>query len=261
VVVAELRHGCGRRAAGGVGRLSAGSGAVWSWPENDGQVHPRGRRLSWSLGEAFRARWYIGLRAGLSVGVPLLVGVAVGRPSWGALASIGGFAGFYGPDTPYRHQSGWWGVGAALAVVVPVGSVCAPQAWLSVVFAGMVAAVSRFVCLALRVPPPREYLIILAALAIHGPRQRQSCSHLPSADAAVQELWVRPRGISSADPVSPQASSQRMLRIENLCAGPARLPIPKGGLSQESRASRKPSASDGRPGSVSSANGSKQSVS
>jgi uncharacterized membrane protein YccC len=136
-----------------VGRLSAGPGAVWSWPEDDGQVHRRGRRLSRALGEAFRARWYVGLRAGLSVGVPLLVGVAVGRPSWGALASIGGFAGFYGPDTPYRHRVRLVaGVGAALAVVVPVGSVCAPQAWLSVVFAGMVAAVSSFVCLALRVP-------------------------------------------------------------------------------------------------------------
>ena len=129
----------------------------------------RGKRLSRSLGEAFRARWYVGLRAGLSVGVPLLVGVAAGRPTWGALASIGGFAGFYGPDTPYRHRVRLVaGVGAALAVVVPVGSLCAPQAWLSVVFAGMVAAVSSFVCLALRVPPPREYLIVLAALAATG---------------------------------------------------------------------------------------------
>jgi uncharacterized membrane protein YccC len=122
--------------------------------------------LSWSLGEAFRARWYIGLRAGLSVGVPLLAGIAAGRPSWAALASIGGFAGFYGPDTPYRHRVRLVaGVGAALAVVVPVGSLCAPRALLSVAFAGMVAAVSSFVCLALRVPPPREYLIVLAALA------------------------------------------------------------------------------------------------
>jgi len=45
------------------------------------------------LGDAFRSRWYVGLRAALSVGVPLLVGVSAGRASWGALASIGSFAG------------------------------------------------------------------------------------------------------------------------------------------------------------------------
>jgi hypothetical protein len=41
------------------------------------------------LGDAFRTRWYAGLRAALSVGIPLLIGVSVGRASWGALASIG----------------------------------------------------------------------------------------------------------------------------------------------------------------------------
>ncbi len=129
-------------------------------------VHRLGRRLGRSLGEAFRARWYLGLRAGLCVGVPLLAGVAADRPSWGALASLGGLAGFYAQDTPYRHRTALVaGVGAALAVVVPVGSLCAPRPWLSVPFAGIVAAVASFVCLALRVPPPREYLIVLAALA------------------------------------------------------------------------------------------------
>jgi hypothetical protein len=60
----------------------------------------RGARDRLGLAEAFRARWYIGLRAGPSVGIPLVAGVAAGRPSWGALASTGGFAGFYGPGTP-----------------------------------------------------------------------------------------------------------------------------------------------------------------
>ena len=56
------------------------------------------------LGVAFRTRWYIGLRAGLSVGIPLVAGLIAGRPSWGVLASLGSF---YGPDTPTGTGSGW----------------------------------------------------------------------------------------------------------------------------------------------------------
>ena len=132
-------------------------------------MHTANSTADSSLARAIRARWRIGLRAGLSIGIPLLAGVGAGRPSWGALASMGGFAGFYGPDTPYWQRLRLVaGVGAALAIVVPAGSLCAPRAWLSVVFAGAVAFISSLVCLALRVPPPREYLIILAALAATG---------------------------------------------------------------------------------------------
>jgi hypothetical protein len=52
------------------------------------------------LADGLRSRWRTGLRAALCVGIPLLAGVAAGRASWGAIASIGGFAGFYGPARP-----------------------------------------------------------------------------------------------------------------------------------------------------------------
>lgn len=121
------------------------------------------------VASAFRTRWYFGLRAALSVGIPLLAGVITGHPSWGAVASLGGFAGFYGPGAPRSHRIRMTaGVGLALAVVVPLGSLCAPRAWLAVAFAGSVAATSSFVFLAWQVPPPREYLIVLAALAATG---------------------------------------------------------------------------------------------
>jgi uncharacterized membrane protein YccC len=55
-----------------------------------------------------------------------------------------------------------------LAVVVPLPSWLAPVAWLSVAFCGVVAGASAFACLALRAPPPREYLIVLALLAATG---------------------------------------------------------------------------------------------
>jgi uncharacterized membrane protein YccC len=121
------------------------------------------------LGGEFASRWPIGLRASLMIGIPLLAGAVAGRTSWGAVASMGSFAGFYGPNTPYRHRIRLVaGIGAALAVLVPLGSLCATRAWLAVIFAGVVAALASFVCLALSVPPPREYLIVLAALAATG---------------------------------------------------------------------------------------------
>jgi hypothetical protein len=132
-------------------------------------VQQAGRRLGRRLTEAFASRWPFGLRAGLSVGIPLVAGALTHHASYGALASIGSFAGFYGPATPYRHRIRLVaGVGLALIVLVPLGSLCAATAWLSVVLIGLVAATASFVCLALRVPPPREYLIVLGVLAASG---------------------------------------------------------------------------------------------
>jgi hypothetical protein len=132
-------------------------------------VQQAGRRLGHRLAEAFASRWPFGLRAGLSVGIPLVAGALTHHASYGALASIGSFAGFYGPATPYRHRIRLVaGVGVALIVLVPLGSLCAATAWLSVVLIGLVAAAASFTCLALRVPPPREYLIVLGVLAATG---------------------------------------------------------------------------------------------
>ena len=118
------------------------------------------------LADALRSRWQTGLRAALYVGIPLLAGVVAGRASWGAVASLGGFAGFYGPATPYRHRFKLTAtIGIALAIVFPVASLCSSRGWLAVLFAAVVSAAANFACTALRVPPPREYLIILATLA------------------------------------------------------------------------------------------------
>jgi uncharacterized membrane protein YccC len=116
-----------------------------------------------------RARWRIGLRAALSIGLPLVIGVLIGKPDWGALASVGGLAGVYGGDTPQRHRIRLVAaVGLALAIVVPLSSLCANVTWLSVVYVGAVAGVASLCCLGLRVPPPREYLLILAVLVATG---------------------------------------------------------------------------------------------
>jgi len=116
-----------------------------------------------------RARWHLGLRAALSIGLPMVIGVLIGRADWGALASMGGLAGVYGGDTPRRHRVRLVGaVGLAMAIIVPASSLCAHVTWVSVLYVGLVAGGASFCCLALRVPPPREYLIVLAALVTTG---------------------------------------------------------------------------------------------
>jgi hypothetical protein len=49
--------------------------------------------------------------------------------------------------------------------VFPLAGLCSSRGWLAVLFAATVAAAASFACAALRLPPPREYLIILATLA------------------------------------------------------------------------------------------------
>ncbi|MFI5614381.1 FUSC family protein [Amycolatopsis sp. NPDC051903] len=122
-----------------------------------------------ALPAAFVARWPLGVRGAASVGVPLLAGVLAGRADLGAIASLGGMAGVYAGNAPRRHRLRVVAaVGLALTVLVPLSGLAAAVPWVSIAFAGLAAAGASFVCLALRVPPPREYLIVLAVLVASG---------------------------------------------------------------------------------------------
>jgi hypothetical protein len=157
------------------------------------------------LQETVITRWPGALRAGASLGVPLIVGALIGHPSWGAVASLGSFAGFYGREDPYRHRLRLTaGVGAALVLLVLVGSLCSATPGLQIAFAGTTAAVSSFVCLSLRIPPPREYLIVLPALAAAalpgGPGAAGSHCALAAAGAVIAiAIGVSPRLFGAAD--------------------------------------------------------------
>ncbi|MCW2640018.1 MAG: hypothetical protein JWP76_2324 [Dactylosporangium sp.] len=123
--------------------------------------------------EAVRAvaphRFRVAMRAMLSMTLPLAIGAAIGHPDWGALASMGGFAGFYVPDAPYRYRARLVaGLGAGLTVGVLLGGLASSQGWLAPLVAGAVAVVASLACQAAEVPLPREYLIVLATLAATG---------------------------------------------------------------------------------------------
>ncbi|HEV7897732.1 MAG TPA: FUSC family protein [Planosporangium sp.] len=115
------------------------------------------------------SRLRVAVRAMLSMTLPLAIGVAMGHPDWGALASMGGFAGFYGADAPYRYRARLVaGIGFGLTVGVLLGGLASTQGWLAPLVAGAVAAAMSFACQAAEIPPPREYLIVLATLAATG---------------------------------------------------------------------------------------------
>jgi uncharacterized membrane protein YccC len=116
-----------------------------------------------------RSQWHEALGPTICVGLPLGAGVAVGRSDWGAFAALGGLAGFYGLNAAYAARLRLvLVVGVVLTIVAPVSGLAGSHAWSAALVVCGVAAMSTFVCRALAVPPPRELLIILAALVSTG---------------------------------------------------------------------------------------------
>lgn len=129
----------------------------------------RGAEFGTAIRAAAWARWHVAVRTTVSLVLALGIGVALGHPAWGAIASIGAFAGFYAPETPYRYRARLVAtIGAALVVAMLAGSLAAPHAWAGILVAGVIAALASFGCLVAAVPPPREYLIVLAVLVATG---------------------------------------------------------------------------------------------
>jgi hypothetical protein len=118
---------------------------------------------------AVRSRWHGALAPTICVGLPLGVGIAVGHSDWGAFAALGGLAGFYGLNAAYVARLRLvLVIGVVLTIIVPVSGLAGSHAWSAALVVCAVAAISTYVCRALAVAPPRELLIILAALVSTG---------------------------------------------------------------------------------------------
>ncbi|HVH21414.1 MAG TPA: hypothetical protein VNA11_03060, partial [Pseudonocardia sp.] len=108
----------------------------------------------------------LALRAGLCVGLPLVVGLVAGQPADGAAASFGGLAGLSVPEAPFRYRGRVVAaVGLGLVAAVLLGGLAAGHGLLTAVVAGLVSAVASFVCQAAELPPPRELMLVMAVLA------------------------------------------------------------------------------------------------
>ncbi|MFE0627541.1 FUSC family protein [Streptomyces sp. NPDC058864] len=108
-------------------------------------------------------RYAAGLRAALSMGVPLTVGAATGHLPLGLTATMGAFSAVYGAKEPYGRRAVLLaGVGAGFVLSVAAGSLAGGRIWLAPVVIGLVGAVATYVCDALRIGPPGGYLFALA---------------------------------------------------------------------------------------------------
>lgn len=151
------------------------------------QVRPLVRRLQ----AAFRTRWLVGVRAGVTLGLPLLIGVAFDHASYGAIASMGALAGFSVGNAPWTYRAKVIPIiGAATMITVPVSGLLSDTAWLAVGWVGIVAVLASYVCLTAEMGPPREYLIVLTALAGTG---------IPvDLHGALREVWLVAAGTATA---------------------------------------------------------------
>jgi Fusaric acid resistance protein-like len=126
-----------------------------------------GRRLrarARDLGELERA-----VRTAICLAAPLAVGLLAGAPASGALASFGGFLGWYGHREPYgRRALLLLCLGLGFVAAVAVGTLAAGSAVGRALAPAAFAAIAAFFCIAIALPPPREYLLVLVCLASTG---------------------------------------------------------------------------------------------
>ncbi|HEY5854495.1 MAG TPA: FUSC family protein [Aldersonia sp.] len=149
--------------------------------------------------------WPYALRAAVSMGIPALIGWALGDLSAGLMATIGGFTALYGGGRPYLNRAAYLaGVALAFALTVGVGVLVGTWAWASVLVVTVIAAAATLVCQALAIGPPGAYMFTLAAGAGVG----LGAEHLSAGHSALLVLgggavaWcvhmsgalVRPRG-------------------------------------------------------------------
>lgn len=120
-----------------------------------------------------RARAAKALRIAICVVAPLLVGLAAGHPGWGLAATFGAFAGFHGHVEPYPQRARLLAVlVVAYLVAVLVGTLATTGTVALILLTGLFAAIAGFLCQALTLPAPREYMLILICLltdALPGP--------------------------------------------------------------------------------------------
>lgn len=111
-------------------------------------------------------RWPFAARAGLCMGVPVLVGWAAGDVTAGLMATIGAFTALYGGDRPFLNRAIHLAVIAlSFAVAVTLGVWAAKTPPLVVPVVAAIAMVATFLCNALRIGPPGAYMFALGCAA------------------------------------------------------------------------------------------------
>lgn len=120
-----------------------------------------------------KRRWPFAVRAALCMGIPVVVGWAMGDTSAGLMATTGAFTALYGSDRPYLNRAYYLAlIALAFTIAVSLGIWAQATPWMVVPAIALMAMVATFLCNALRVSPPGAYMFTLACAAgtaIHAP--------------------------------------------------------------------------------------------
>ncbi|MEX3939951.1 FUSC family protein [Paraburkholderia sp. EG287B] len=119
--------------------------------------------LALATSSTAKRRFPFALRAGLSSGIPVVIGWFAGDIKAGLLATIGAFTALYGSGRPYRNRAVHLAaIAIALAAIVALGISVAPHPWFAAFIVAMIAALATFICNALHIGPPGAYMFALA---------------------------------------------------------------------------------------------------
>jgi len=141
-------------------------------------IPPPPPRSTVTLGMIFqfrdaKGRWPFAARAALCMGLPVIIGWALGDTTAGLMATTGAFTAVYGSDRPYLNRARFLAlIALALAICVSLGIFAAETAWLVLPFISLMTVIATFICNAQRVGPPGAYIFALACAAgtaIHAP--------------------------------------------------------------------------------------------
>lgn len=107
------------------------------------------------------------LRIAVSVTTPLLAGVAVGHAGYGLAASFGAFTAFHGHVAPYPQRARLLALmGTGYLTAVLAGTLATTSEPALILVTGAFAFTAAFVCQALALLPPREFMLILICLIV-----------------------------------------------------------------------------------------------
>ncbi|MBD7969444.1 FUSC family protein [Paenibacillus gallinarum] len=118
--------------------------------------------------EAFQIKpiplnWFRGVGSAISVGTPALLGVLMGNPALGILASIGGFTFLYVSNETYAQRAVrlFW-VALGLAVSFALGALCSYNTILTVLMFGIVGGLSTLMFTLFQITGPSGMFFVLA---------------------------------------------------------------------------------------------------
>lgn len=107
------------------------------------------------------------LRIAISVTAPLVLGVALGHTGYGLAASFGAFTAFHGHVAPYPQRARLLALmGTGYLAAVLAGTLATTSEAALILVTGAFAFTAAFVCQALSLLPPREFMLILICLIV-----------------------------------------------------------------------------------------------